>query len=189
MKVQKLNNVKIPDLVKLHYECLPHEFLTSISSNFLQGFYANLLSSRNAIYLGVLEKNLLIGALVCLTKDYKPLIYNYLSFFMLICANFFSLLFQPQKIFFFWQSFYFKKKFPQETEIFFIGVRKKYQNKGIGKLLLIELSNLLKPQYQTITVDCKQKLPANNFYKHNGFKAVKNFNLYYEKWTRYKKSL
>jgi ribosomal protein S18 acetylase RimI-like enzyme len=186
MVTRKLEKEDLQKLVGLHYEVLPNQFLTSISKSFLLGFYKNIFSSNYSRFIGVFEKQELLGAIVGVEEEYKP---KYIPYIRLLLTNSFFLLKSPKTLISLFQSFIFKLKEKQETEIFFIGVKKAYQGKGIGKTLVNTLEKELGPRNKELFVDCKCKLPSNNFYQSLGFKRKKTFKLYNEDWNHYEKSI
>lgn len=189
MRVQKITKDGLSQLTDLHYEALPEEFLTSISRNFLTGFYETLYDSPSTIFLGTFENKELTGAIVCITDDYKSSIYSYYKLGLRIFRNGIVFVMKPRLLYLLLQSFFFKIKEKQETEIFFIGVRSRWQSKGVGRMLIQNLEKALRKRYFELNVDCKCKLPANLFYQKMGFKKKKYFTLYGEKWTRYEKNI
>lgn len=196
MLTKNLKITDLPSLVNLHYEVLPKEFLTSISKSFLLGFYQNLFSSSNSHFIGISfpsnpsnsphSSSNLIAAIVCLEKEYKP---KYIPYFLLLLKTVPIFLIKLDKFVQLVQSFFFKLKEPQETEIFFIGVSKNHQGKGVGKMLINALEEKLKDKHSHLFVDCKCKLPSNNFYQSIGFKLKKTFKLYNEDWNHYAKPI
>jgi ribosomal protein S18 acetylase RimI-like enzyme len=200
MAIREITKSELPRLVNLHYEVLPNEFLTSISKSFLLGFYQNLFSSPNSHFFGIFESPNppilsivnyqlsipLIAAIVCLEEKYKPQLSSYLLLFL---KNLPKFLISPKSLISLIQSFLFKFGQKQKTEVFFIGVSKSYQGKGLGKKLITALIIDLPQEYQGLSVDCKCKLPSNNFYKSLGFKVKKTFRLYNEDWNRYEKPI
>jgi len=128
----------------------------------------------------------LVAAIVGLEEKYKPKLDSYLLLFLKNLPFFLAKL---DKLVQLVQSFIFKLKDKQETEIFFIGVSPKYQGQGLGKKLIAALEKTLLSEYKTLSVDCKCKLPSNKFYQACGFRVKKKFRLYNEDWNRYEKVL
>jgi len=197
--IKQLSNADLPSLSSLHYQVLPGEFLTSISPTFLTGFYQILFQSKYSHFLGILacqgqplatRQGLpLAAAIVCLEEKYHPTLKTYFQTAVLFIQNTKYFILKPKLILLFIQSFLFKLHSPQDTEIFFIGVHPKYQKQGLGKKLIQALEKKLSKNYDTLYVDCKCKLPSNNFYQKQGFTTDHTFKLYGEKWNRYQKNL
>jgi len=154
-----------------------------------KNFITDLSKNKKQNHQGLsMKSDYLIGAIIEIEKNYHPNIRTYFLTFLSIIKNFWHFS-SPKKLNYLYQSLIFKIKSDQETEIFFIGIDKKYQNKGLGKKLILELEKKLKKRYSTLCVDCKEKLPSNFFYKKLGFKLTKTFTLYGENWNRYKKKI
>jgi len=189
MKIKRLEQKELTGLVALHYQVLPGEVLTSISRSFLLGFYQLLHSSKKSHVLGAFDNNKLVGGIVGLEKEYQLALKDYLRLLGLMLVNFPKLLLKPNRLFNLVESFLFKLKSRQRTEIFFIGVIKSWQKKGVGARLIKALEKMLVNKYKYLSVDCKCKLSANRFYQELGFIKIDQFVLYGEKWNRYEKKI
>lgn len=189
MVIKRLLKKDLSKLVELHYETLPTEFLTSISKDFLYCLYNELFNSSHTVFYGAFEKKLnLCGVIVGIGKEYKPGTSLYINCFKTLIQNYKIFVKHPKKIYFLLQTLLFKVKNSPKTEILFIGVRQKYQRRGIGNKLVYKLDKfMISNKYKSLYVDCKTKLTSNYFYVRIGFKYVSSFDLYGERWNRYEK--
>lgn len=173
----------IPQIVKIHKEALPNDFLPKLGKESMAAFYMAFLE-ENVIIIAS-SKNEVIGFLALSTRpvNYLKLIKN--NKFVVLFHLFFKPSLWGQA---FWLIFGTKKKtiYP---EISFIAVQPLYQRKGFGvQLINYACDYLLQHKFERLEVKTEaNNLNSNNFYLKNNFKKInreKRFNRIFNIYTR-----
>lgn len=182
-----IRNAKASDvvsIVRIHYDELNADFLSSLGEKFLQQLYFSLIKNKN-IYVYVYESNKEIQGFVAGSKDFsntfKKIIINNFARYSL--SIFPQLLQKPYLIKKIIETLFYTKQggsIAPSAELIALSVMKKCQRQGIGKKLV----NVLEKKFRKgniknykVSVNANY-LGANNFYKSLGFKYSHSFNIY-----------
>ena len=175
-------------LATLHSKGVPEDLLVKIGVAFLTNtFYASLLLDKNAILVGIREKDDLV-AFVAATVDAKTLVWRIFKShpFRSVWHGFSSILLQPSL----WIPFMkaLNLNAPAITspaaEIFMITTESKYRGQNLGVKLLIELNKRLENQgiYSCYARVWSDKAAILKLYNKAGYKESGLVEFYGHRW-------
>lgn len=177
---------------RIHMNSLKGDFLPSLGIDFLTAFYEGIIG-KPGVYGFVYEEKGKVYGFVLGTKDSEKF------FSQALRANFAKLTFllvlqlikKPWIIKNVLETFlYTKKEGASKAELVVIAVRKNYQGKGAGKLLVRALEGAFKKDgisHYKLTVHADKR--AVGFYEHLGYSRTTQFSLYGKIWFVYEKEI
>jgi len=192
INVTPLKEDHIPDIVKIHSISLKSDFLPSLGNNFLTTLYKSVLKNEDVYGFVTIDQKKIVGFIIG-TKNMKK------YFSSIFKSNFLKLSFYLsikliQKPFLLKnviETFsYSSKDIGPPAELIVIAVLKKYQNKGIGRMLVEAIEKRFKSEKiknYKLTVHADKK--AVYFYEKLGYHRLSQFNLYNKLWYIYEKKL
>ena len=172
---QNLSETHFTQIAKAHIKCLPESLLSDIGEGFVKGFYKSACKSEKEYLIARFENDLLAGvAFVSLDTDSMTsrlmTLKMYLSLGMSmvipsIARRVFNMLTATSE----------NSDIP---ELVFFYSTPEFRGKGIGKLLLQDVAEVLKARsldtYAIKTLDSPDNR-AIEFYSRNGFQMQKSF--------------
>lgn len=176
----------ISSLVRIHYQELSLDFLSSLGKDFLTQLYTNLLNEKNVTITVSIIENEISGFIVGssnFSNTFKKILFgNFIKYFLIIFPKIIN---KPRIILSVIETFFYTKKEADspKAELVVISISKKYQRLGIGKGLVNNLEktfNNQKIRKYKVSVNGSNK-SANLFYASLGFKKYKSFFLYGKK--------
>lgn len=183
MEVKPASKKSIDEIVKVHTSAFPGFFLTQLGDNFLKLYYKSVLKSKAGILLVCIEQDEVVGFCAACTKSKNfnsKLIKENLCEYILEGIK---LVFTKPKALMRLYNNMSKTSSDVEdkgeyAELMSIGVRKKIQNKGVGKALLKELEKILKCEcikQLSLTTDMTDNEKTLSFYSNYGFTSMYEF--------------
>ncbi len=184
----------LSQIVRMHIKELAGDFLPSLGEKFLTTLYKDLQKEEETIILVTKNadiKGFILGATNFSKLFNKIIKKNFLKYsYLLITSimkkpllfkNIVSSLFYSQKT----------NKSRIKPELVVISVEKKFQNKDLGTLLIVNLEREFKKRgikrYKVSTT--AKNIISNNFYIKNNFSFESSFSLYNKDWNLYSKSI
>lgn len=186
MTLRKANYSDIETIVSIHVASFRDFFLTSLGRSFLKTYYESYLKCPSAVLLCAIENDSTVG--------FAAAAINSRSFNKkLIIHNLFNYLWQAIRLSFTRPSVILRliKNIEKKSasvddsgdysELFSIAVSPNFQNRGIGKQLLVRVEDIAKEsgaQRLSLTTDYYNNAKALNFYKTYGFQVFYDFTSY-----------
>lgn len=184
----------IDEIVDVHLKELSGNLLPSLGQRFLTALYKDFLLEKETILLVFRNRELkgfVLGVINFPDLFAKIIKHKFIKYSYLLSL---SVIKNPLLIKNIIETLFYTKisgKTESGAELVVICVKKKYQNKGIGSLLLRRLETVLRDKkistYKVSTT--KDNLISNKFYLRNGFDYIDSFSLYNKEWNLYKRSL
>lgn len=186
--IKSINEEHLHELVNIHLDSFENFFLSKLGKKFLYAFYDTVRRDHNSVLIGVFnsEDNKIAGfcAATFLSKNYyKRLLLNNKFIYLRISI---PLIFTKPHFLIRLAKNLTKKS--QNTaddflyaELLSIAIAKKNQGKGLGKLILKKLEEILienKCQRLSLTTDLNQNDKSIEFYKGLGFSNYYQFSTY-----------
>lgn len=192
MKIKRVSNLSKQEVVlvcNIHNQELTKSILNKFGLIFLKLIYSSFPNNKNNIFIVAKFKSKIVGYLVATTNIkhlYGTTFFN--NPFLITYEIAKSCLYNPKLIF---QIFSFVLTKPNKrktnAELQFIAIKKEYQNKGIGKMLLHALDKeFTKDNISQYYVGTKAyNRNSNYFYQRNKFKKVYTKNIMGDKFNYY----
>lgn len=192
--LREMKVVDVPQVVKIHQDALPNDFLPSLGEEFLAVLYQANLGTKDA-WVTVYRDEGKVWGFVMGTVNFKnfflsTLISNWLKFSFIIAKQ---LIRKPSLLSKVLQTFLYSRKEKSDinAELVVIAVDNSNQGRGIGTKLIQALESKFKKlgikQYKVTTL--KSYEGANRFYHKLGFKLIFSFSLYQRRWNLYTKEI
>lgn len=182
MEIKEISNEDLSDLIKIHKDSFSNFFLTELGDQFLMVYYDAIRRDSKGVLLGLFDGGELYGfcAATTLSSGFnKQLVLKNLFRFFLIGLR--LLLTNPASLLRLIKNFTKVDSKLSDSgdyaELLSIGVCSNKQGLGIGKMLLIQLENVLKQK------SCSEISLTTDYYKNDKtiqFYKVLGYNVLYE---------
>jgi ribosomal protein S18 acetylase RimI-like enzyme len=187
MIIRKIEDRDLNSIIKIHTQAFPDHFLTKLGPLFLKQYYRDVSKNKLGILLGIFQNEILIG--ICAATKHsanfnKKIILQ--NPFMYILFALYLIVTKPRYLYRLVKNIN-KVSFDGNddgnyAELLSIAINPNIQGKGVGKLLLIALEDMLYQQsiyYLSLTTDSFNNDKALNFYiKSMGYTILYEFTAY-----------
>ncbi len=184
----------IPFIADLHILSLPNELLSKLGRKFLTEVYSEGIKNNDSFFI-ISKSGKKIHGFIFLTKNsgafYKKLILSrFLKLILIVTQELIRDITLFKKLISTGKHLLLSDS-ESTPEILVFAVDPSMQRGGIGSSLLQALEDKLAlaniSVYNVKTTSSNEK--SNSFYKKNGFKVIKRFNIQQREWVEYKKKL
>jgi len=186
MKIREIEPDEIEQVLTVHQKAFEGFFLTSLGENFLKIYYNAIRENDRGILLGCFENEQLLGfcAATTLSSGFNSYLIkkDFIEFSRIGIKLLFS---KPKGLIRLFKNF--TKSNPSVSdegnyaELLSIGVSPTTQGKGVGKLLLSDLENILREKgikQLSLTTDFHDNDKTLKFYKSLNYEVMYDFIAY-----------